>query len=72
MAAVYHVAVSGLAVETPDYRIIDAGPDWATGGVWGPEGGMGAAAGMIAGLALLTAPFWRRTNASRRDSREDS
>lgn len=55
MAAVFHVAVSGLPLETPNYRYVDAGPDWATGGQWGPEGGIPAGIGMIAGLAFLYA-----------------
>jgi hypothetical protein len=37
----------------------DVGPAWLTGGKWGPEGGAAAAAGMLAGLAVLVA--WRRT-----------
>lgn len=53
MAALLHVAVSGLGFATPDYRLVDAGPDWLTGGPWGPEGGAGAAAGMVAGLLYL-------------------
>ena len=53
MAAVFHTAVSGLAVERPNYRYVDAGPDWATGGQWGPEGGVPAALGMMAGMAFL-------------------
>jgi membrane protease YdiL (CAAX protease family) len=53
MAGVLHVPVSGLGVPTPDYRLVDAGPDWITGGAWGPEGGIGAALGMSAGLAYL-------------------
>jgi membrane protease YdiL (CAAX protease family) len=55
MAVLLHVPVSGLETETPDYRTVDAGPDWATGGAWGPEGGGGAALGMIAGLGYLVA-----------------
>lgn len=55
MAVLLHVPVSGLETETPDYRTIDAGPDWATGGRWGPEGGGGAALGMTAGLGYLAA-----------------
>lgn len=58
MAAVLHTAVSGLPTTAPGYRIVDSGPDWATGGSWGPEGGVGAALGMMAGLWALMA--WRR------------
>jgi uncharacterized protein len=55
MAVLLHIPVSGVETETPDYRTVDAGPDWATGGEWGPEGGGGAALGMIAGLGYLVA-----------------
>ena len=55
MAVLLHIPVSGVATETPDYRTVDAGPDWATGGPWGPEGGAGAGLGMIAGLGYLVA-----------------
>jgi membrane protease YdiL (CAAX protease family) len=58
MAAVLHTAVSGLPFTAPGYEVMDTGPDWATGGSWGPEGGAGAALGMIAGLWLLLE--WRR------------
>jgi len=40
--------VSGLVMGAPDFRTVDAGPDWATGGAWGPEGGVFAAAGLVA------------------------
>ena len=53
LAAVFHASVSGLPLESPGYRYVDAGPDWATGGEWGPEGGVPAVLGMIAGIALL-------------------
>lgn len=55
MAVLLHIPVSGVSAETPDYRTVDTGPDWATGGAWGPEGGGGAALGMIAGLGYLIA-----------------
>ena len=55
MAVVFHTAVSGLPLESPDYRYVDAGPDWATGGVWGPEGGAAGGLGMLGGLAYLYA-----------------
>lgn len=56
MAAVLHVPVSGLPLARPDYQLVDSGPDWITGGGWGPEGGAAGAAGMLGGLGYL---FWR-------------
>ena len=58
MAAVLHSAVSGLPFTAPGYEVVDGGPDWVTGGSWGPEGGAGAALGMIVALWLLVS--WRR------------
>ena len=51
-----HAPVSGLALETPGYRTVSVGPDWLTGGAWGPEGG----AGVIAALALASFIVWNR------------
>lgn len=51
MAAVLHVPVSGLPFDTPGYRAVLRGPDWLTGGSWGPEGGAVA-------LAVLGAGAW--------------
>ena len=59
MADVLHSAVSGVRFPYSSYRVDDVGPAWLTGGKWGPEGGAAAAAGMLAGLAVLFA--WRRT-----------
>lgn len=53
LAGVLHSAVSGIPFATPDYRVVDAGPDWATGGVWGPEGGVPAALGLVVVTAYL-------------------
>jgi CAAX protease family protein len=53
LAALLHSAVSGEELPGGDYRVIDSGPDWATGGAWGPEGGAGAIAGMLVAVALL-------------------
>jgi membrane protease YdiL (CAAX protease family) len=53
MAVVFHTSVSGWALEAPGYRYVDAGPDWATGGAWGPEIGVPACLMMIAGTGLL-------------------
>lgn len=63
MAVPLHATVSGWPMPRPDYQVVDAGPDWITGGPWGPEGGAGAAMGMIAGLAYLYARFRRARSA---------
>ena len=60
MAVLFHVAVSGLVLEGPDYRFVDSGPDWATGGSWGPEGGAAGGLGMLGGFAYLYARRKRR------------
>ena len=60
MAAVFHVAVSGIPMATPNYHYVDAGPDWATGGQWGPEGGLPAALGMGATTVFLYSNKKRR------------
>jgi membrane protease YdiL (CAAX protease family) len=57
MADLLHSAVSGVRFPYSSYRVDDAGPAWLTGGSWGPEGGAAAAAGMLAGIAVLWA--WR-------------
>jgi membrane protease YdiL (CAAX protease family) len=60
MAAGLHTPVSGLGASTPDYRVIDNGPDWLTGGGWGPEGGFAAALGVFAIVIYLHARPLRR------------
>jgi len=56
IAAVLHMPVSGVPiVGSPDYKVVETGPDWLTGGSWGPEGGLAAALGLSAGLVYL---FW--------------
>jgi membrane protease YdiL (CAAX protease family) len=47
MAGLLHTPVSGVPVDTPDYRVVDAGPSWLTGGSWGPEGGAAAGGAMM-------------------------
>ena len=73
MAVPFHASVSGLALDTPDYRTVSDGPVWATGGAWGPEGGVAAAVGMLAGLFYLY-HSWRRREAlsQSRQSREEN
>ena len=60
LAGILHSAVSGVPFATPDYRVVDAGPDWATGGVWGPEGGLPAASSLLAVTIYLYARRTRR------------
>jgi membrane protease YdiL (CAAX protease family) len=58
MAELLHASVSGIRFPYSSYRVDDVGPAWLTGGAWGPEGGAAAAAGMVAGIAVLVE--WRR------------
>jgi len=53
MAVLLHTPVSGHALPAPNYRIVDSGPDWATGGSWGPEAGVPAALAMVLMIPLL-------------------
>jgi membrane protease YdiL (CAAX protease family) len=52
-AVALHAPLSGLPLPTPGYRLVDHGPEWLTGGPWGPEGGLAAAAGMLVATFLL-------------------
>ncbi len=52
-AAVLHAPVSGLPLAVSGYRLADHGPAWLTGGSWGPEGGLAAAAGMLLATFLV-------------------
>jgi len=60
MAVAFHIQVSGLASPDPDYRTIETGPDWLTGGPWGPEGGIAAVAAMFVGIFYLYGRYLRR------------
>ena len=61
LAGLLHDAVSGIPFATPDYRVIDTGPDWATGGSWGIEGGVPA------GFALIAASIYLYVRRGRRE-----
>jgi membrane protease YdiL (CAAX protease family) len=56
LVALLHAPVSGIVMAAPDYQMLDAGPDWATGGAWGPEGGWFAALGLLAAMGFV---HWR-------------
>ena len=53
MAALLHASVSGIAFESPLYKAVTSGPAWLSGGVWGPEGGLVGALGLIGGLGYF-------------------
>ena len=55
MAVPLHAAVSGVRFESPGYHATSVGPDWISGGTWGPEGGIIAGIGMLGGLAFFYA-----------------
>ncbi len=58
MAAVAHVPVSGLPFAAPGWRLEPAGPEWWSGGSWGPEGGL--ASFLVLLTALVATLWWRR------------
>jgi membrane protease YdiL (CAAX protease family) len=60
MSGALHIAVSGLPSGDPDYRVVDSGPDWLTGGQWGPEGGFAAVVAMFVVLLYLYGRYLRR------------
>ncbi|HEY6089638.1 MAG TPA: type II CAAX endopeptidase family protein [Gemmatimonadaceae bacterium] len=60
MSGLLHIAVSGVPSRDPDYRVVETGPDWLTGGPWGPEGGFVAVAAMFVGIFYLYGRYLRR------------
>ncbi len=60
MSGALHIAVSGVPTRDPDYRFVETGPDWLTGGPWGPEGGIAAVAAMFIVLFYLFGRYLRR------------
>ncbi|GAC1421632.1 MAG: type II CAAX endopeptidase family protein [Gemmatimonadaceae bacterium] len=61
MAVALHIEVSGVSSPNPDYRTIETGPTWLTGGAWGPEGGLAAVAAMFVAIFYLYGRYLRRT-----------
>lgn len=64
MASVLDLPVSGLAhFDTPLYEPVLAGPVWATGGAFGPEGGFGSVIALAIALwATLGIPGFEQSN----------
>jgi len=59
MAGALHIAVSGIPSSDVDYRTVETGPDWLTGGPWGPEGGLAAVALMFVAIFYLYGRYLR-------------
>ena len=59
MAGGFHIAVSGIPSGDVDYRMVETGPDWLTGGQWGPEGGLAAVALMFVAIFYLYGRYLR-------------
>lgn len=53
MAGILHTSVSGTGMRAPNYQTIDSGPDWATGGGWGPEAGLFTAVALLVGIVII-------------------
>lgn len=53
MAALLDFPVSGLLWDTPLYDAVETGPDWWTGGPFGPEAGVPATVALLAGTVWL-------------------
>jgi uncharacterized protein len=60
MSGALHIAVSGIPSRDPDYRVVETGPDWLTGGPWGPEGGFAAVAAMFVVFFYLYGRYLRQ------------
>ena len=60
MAGAFHISVSGIQSPDVDYRTVETGPDWLTGGSWGPEGGVAAVAIMFVAIFYLYGRYLRR------------
>lgn len=42
------------------FNLVETGPDWFTGGAFGPEGGLAVSVMLLASIALMAALLWRR------------
>ncbi|MBW3573057.1 MAG: CPBP family intramembrane metalloprotease, partial [Gemmatimonadetes bacterium] len=55
MASLLDFPVSGIVMDMPLYTGREAGPDWLTGGAFGPEAGLAATLTIVLGTAWM----WR-------------
>jgi uncharacterized protein len=49
-----HAPVSGLSFAAPAWRLVPRGPEWLTGGAYGPEGSLVTAMALAAAIVLLS------------------
>jgi hypothetical protein len=67
MATLLDLPVSGIEIDTPLYTGVETGPDWWTGGSFGPEAGLAATLVIAAGTVwLLRTPRLRESPDVRR------
>ncbi|HEV2146210.1 MAG TPA: CPBP family intramembrane glutamic endopeptidase [Longimicrobiaceae bacterium] len=67
MGTLLDLPVSGLEIDTPLYTGVSTGPDWWTGGSFGPEAGLAATLVLTAGTAwLVRTPHLRESPDVRR------
>jgi len=59
MAGAFHISVSGIPAADVDYRTVETGPDWLTGGPWGPEAGVAAVGLMFVAIFYLYGRYLR-------------
>lgn len=69
MAGAFDLPVSGLEImDAPLYDAVERGPDWLTGGAFGPEGGLAGTAAFLLGTGLvLGLGTFRASRAARAD-----
>ena len=53
LALLADAPVSGINFGVPGFRYVRAGPDWLSGGAFGPEGGLVASCVMVCAIVLL-------------------
>jgi membrane protease YdiL (CAAX protease family) len=58
MASLLDFPVSGIVMDMPLYTARETGPDWMTGGAFGPEAGLAASLTIVAGAVWMWRTPW--------------
>lgn len=58
MASLLDFPVSGIVMDVPLYTARETGPDWVTGGPFGPEAGVAASLTIVAGAVWMWRTRW--------------